>query len=184
MKIKIRNIRKSRIVLTILLLMLISIVCMPKLLARFYTIASETTSASVAAFQINLKYGEGEATYNDNLLANIIPGDNSENHIIINIENKSEVAVTYDIIIKRVSNSSSDSPNIKPLELKFANAEGLVKTDNNTWTYTTNAQIGQNDSYDLQLCWDETNEYVNDTNLDYMGMVDYYTITVKATQMD
>jgi hypothetical protein len=180
MKFKPNKIRKYRTVMVLFILMLVSVVCLPGLSARFFTSASQINQARVATFNIDFRYGT--TTWTQTLQGLIRPSKTGDdNGSTLNIVNKSEVAVTYDIIIKRVTS------NIEPLEIALYNSMGTLQpseeTDNSKTYSVQAAPVGQTDTYGLRLDWAEDTEG-EDSNLQYMGMVDYYTITVTATQVD
>jgi hypothetical protein len=187
MKPKKKKFLTTRNVMVLFLLMLVSMMCLPGLSARFFTSATQTSQARVATFNIDFKYGENNASFTQTLEGTVRPGiDGEENGSTLHIVNKSEVAVSYNIIISRVTNNipleialyGSKNEKLTASEYKDE-ATGMV-----TYEYNVEAApSGQSDTYGLQLSWD-MDTAKEDGNLQYMGMVDYYTITVTATQID
>jgi CxxC motif-containing protein len=169
--------RLPRTMLVLLLLMCLSVTFMPELIARLYAQNDTTAQARVATFQINVKNGQGKVSSMQSLKTTIIPGETGEN-IMLQVENKSEVAVNYDITVKSVLSAT----NIKGVTLTKpdgTSGEALAQ-DGDTWTYSVEDQpAGKTDDYSLNIYWKKS-----DDNLQYMGMVDYYTVTITARQTD
>jgi hypothetical protein len=130
----------------------------------------------VALFKI-----KEEGNWSQDLSVYISPG--SMNQYTIIIQNESEVAVDYIVDIK------NESQNIQGLTFKLQDADNsdLPSTDKSgECIFTGNAAPNESepDKYSLTFDWAATAVTGSDSNLDYMGMVDYFTITVSAVQVD
>jgi len=147
------------------------------LYARYTTSGSSNDSARVAAFNI-----EQEGTIFQTVQADIKPGDTAAQNVDLTINNKSEVAVECKIAIESVTG------NLPSVELKLvpeANTPVVTSESDGSGASISTAQIaaGETAKYNLKITWTPNEENPED-DLAYMGMVDYVTIAVTATQID
>lgn len=141
------------------------------LYARYTTSGNTADTARVAAFSITQ-----ERTESKTIEANVTPGETQITELVIS--NNSEVAVEYTLTVK------NETGNI-PLKFKLNPAEGapLVTTESyvNGISINSACQIPgkHTDKYNLTIVWE-----TSDSDLDLIGMVDYITVSVTATQID
>ncbi len=141
------------------------------LYARYTTSGSSSDSARVAAFNITQ-----EKTVSKTIEANITPGTTQITELVIT--NKSEVAVEYTLT---VTNKTGNLP----LKFKLAPVDGApsVTTESyeNGISINSACQIpgDHTDKYALNIVWEP-----GDNDLTLIGMVDYITVSVTATQID
>lgn len=136
------------------------------LFARYSTSGQSGGYARAAKFSI-----EGSCTLSQGIEADCIPG--STKMVDLTIENNSEVAVEYTV---EVANETKNLP------LRFRmGAGGPAVTENANGFSFTNQEIpgSHTDTYTLCIDWKAA-----DNDPDYMGKVDYITVTVTATQID
>jgi hypothetical protein len=162
----------------LLLIPIIVLVCaFPNVSARFLHQGNTSNGARVASFNI-----KDEGTWTDYIAVNISPGEDIEARTI-KLKNASEVAVDYTITIKKETN------NIGNLETLIKDSNGTAiectsKSDN-TWTFTDRLDPNQSEAeYQVMLNWQATGINEVDTNLNDIGKVDYFTVTITATQAD
>jgi hypothetical protein len=131
----------------------------------------------VASFNI-----QEEGTLTDYITANISPGYTESG--TIKLKNSSEVSVDCTITIKK------ESDNISNLETLLYDSDGKAmectgKSDN-TWTFIDRLEPNQGEAeYHLMLNWQAVADIeAEDTNLNDIGKVDYFTVTISATQVD
>ncbi len=148
------------------------------LYARYTSSATTSDSARVAKFNITQKFMKDDKELTEIIEANVKPGSSKSVSLII--ENKSEVAVEYAIKVVNVTGNLptlrctlspvGDSPAVT-LKSSANGEEEYSAIQKEPGTHT--------DKYTLNIVWDET-----ENDLDYIGMVDYITISVTATQID
>ncbi len=142
--------------------------------ARYKTTVSNSDNARVAKFNI---------TQSGTIFQEInvsFPRSEEEQPITLEIKNDSEVAVEY---VVTVTNVTGNFPT-----LQFV----LKAADENTAPITTSThENGVSTNKVYRLPGNKTDTYTLDitlledeNNLEYMGMVDYITISVTATQVD
>ncbi len=161
------------------------------LYARYTTSGSSSDSARVAAFNI-----EQEGTLFETVQAPIAPGKTE--YATLTINNKSEVAVQCDVAIDNVTKNLPDTMKVtlKVVPKKDAaskagtpaDASGSGEPDADTSAVQIAA--GESVEYMLNINWpsgtenDKEDLDIQKENLASMGMVDYVTISVTATQID
>jgi hypothetical protein len=149
----------------LLCLTLFSSNLMSGLLAKYTTGTNADDDARVAKFDItseNMSQTKALDIY-------MQPGKQTLDQKI-QITNKSEVAVAYSIELK------NETGNL-PLELTIEDLQANDTAVSGT-TYQVSAQESKTTfTYTLNVNWTDQSD-------DYMGMVDYVTVTVKATQID
>ena len=146
------------------------------LYARYTASMSGSDSARVAAFNITQ-----EGTIFQTVEANVTPGTTQSAELTIT--NKSEVAMEYTLTVTNVTG------NLAPL--KFT----LNPADENTSPVTTESYENgisinsacqmpgeHTDKYTLNIVWEPSDNEEDDLAL--IGMVDYITVSVTATQID
>lgn len=146
------------------------------LYAKYTANANSSEGARVAAFSITQ-----EGTIFQTVEANVTPGTTQSAELTIT--NKSEVAMEYTLTVTNVTG------NLTPL--KFS----LNRADENTPSVTTEKyengisitsarQIAgdHTDKYTLNIVWEPSANEADDLAL--IGMVDYITVSVTATQID
>ncbi len=145
------------------------------LYARYTTNMVGSDSASVAEFNIT-----EEGTLFENVETNITPGETQGVSLIIT--NKSDVAMEYTLTVENVTD------NIEPLKFVLKSADGSVSpvpTDSHENGISINSvrQLpGEHtDNYTLNIVWEPTDEK---DALARIGMVDYITVSITATQID
>lgn len=146
------------------------------LYAKYTTRQSDSDSARVASFQITQS-----GTISNIIEANVTPGTTQS--VDLTIENKSEVAMEYTLTVTNVTG------NLTPLKFKLDPADSTsapvtVESYENGISINSARQIpGEHtDKYNLMIVWEPSpNE---ETDLALMGMVDYITVSVKASQID
>lgn len=139
------------------------------LYARYITVGSAVDAARTAAF-----YLEAEGTLMQYVQSDIIPGTPQQK--TLKIVNHSEVAMEYCLTVRR------ETSNL-PLDVTLTGSE-MIQELNGTFSVTATLNPGeQTDVYTLTLQW-EASETEPDPNLAYMGMLDYFTVTVDAAQVD
>ncbi len=150
------------------------------LYAKYTTTSTSTDTARVAKFSITQKLLDGGSeVLNETVEAEVMPGSNKS--VTLQIENKSEVAVEYTIEVKNVTN------NLSMLKFALESADPAKtpevteqESDVGVSKFTAHQNPGNHtDKYNLNIVWTPT---AND--LQYIGMVDYISISVTATQVD
>lgn len=145
------------------------------LYARYTTGKGDSNSAKVAAFNI-----EQEGTIFETIEAGVTPGTTKSAELIIT--NNSEVAVEYTLTVTNVTGTL-------PLKFKLGPADGnqpsvAAESYENGISIDSARQIPGNhtDKYTLDIVWEpDANE---EADLALIGMVDYITVSVTATQID
>ncbi len=172
--------KNKNLILRIACILLVMVMLTTQLLCRIYaSFATEDSSgdgARVAAFSITQ-----EGTIFRTIEADVIPGTIQVAELTIT--NKSEVAMEYTLTV------TNETRNLEPLKFKLNSADGTA-TPVSTESYENGiskcgvSQIpGEHtDKYILNIVWEPSaNE---DDDLALIGMVDYITVSVTATQMD
>jgi hypothetical protein len=185
-----------RITSVLLALTLLTVWGVSGVSAKFVSGNSDQSTAGVASFDIT-----DEGTWSQGLTVRVSP-DALNAYTTIIVKNHSEVAVNYTVTVK------NETENITPLKLTMQKAVGeedaesaktsgkLVKVDSDltkgtdsesdtVYTFTDSAAPNEDttNTYFLNFRW-SSNPAEEDPNLEYMGMVDYFTITVTAEQAD
>lgn len=158
----------------LLCLVLVSSYLVCGMFARYTTSASGSDSARVAKFEI--KGGEISSSM---ITADLVPGEIKACEI--KIENKSEVAVDYEVIIKKME---SNLPlTFKVYDTSYTGDEGyLTGVTDATGETTFSAHLVPNSeqkTYKLFIEWPKEKN-----SSKYAGYVDTIQVTVSATQID
>ncbi len=136
------------------------------LYARYTTSGRSGDNARVAKFSI-----EGEEMLSQTIEADLIPGESKTANLVIH--NESEVAVEYTIDVTNVTINL-------PLSLRMEKTGSSPTVATNGTTFTAQWLPGSHrDKYELRIDWDKEK-----TDSDWMGKVDYITVTVTAKQID
>jgi len=145
------------------------------LYARYTTNTNYSNSARIAEFNITQ-----EGTLFKTIEAEITPGETQSAQLTI--INKSEVAMEYTLTVTNVTG------NLSPLKFKLNAVNGTVTPvtaeshENGTSIYGVSQIPGEHtDKYLLNIVWEPTDEQ---DALAHIGMVDYITVSVTATQVD
>jgi hypothetical protein len=139
--------------------------------ARFTTSAYGDESARVASFSVDDKVEWQNTT---ELTADVTPG--TSQIATIKIKNNSEVAVAYTVTVTNVTNNL-------PLKFIIDGDDGDPVADEYTYQSSVQANSGET-SFKLIISWPADTTSADEKNLDYIGMVDYITVKVTATQID
>ncbi len=175
---KVRNAKLNILMCTVAVLLcatLFSMHFVGGLYARYTTSASGSDSARVAAFSIT----QGGTIFNT-IEAAVTPG--ATKTVDLTITNNSEVAMEYTLTVTNVTG------NINPLEFKLTpdgNAPAVTtESYENGISINSARQIAgdHTDKYRLEIVWEPSENEADD--LAFIGMVDYITVSVKATQID
>ena len=154
------------------------------LYARYTTSGSSNDSARVAAFNI-----EEEGTLFQTVQAEIKPGSTAAQNVDLIINNKSEVAVQCDIQVTNVTGNLPEMEFTLGPKLEDEKPEAdtpavtLESEDSGASASTIQISAGGKAKYLLNISW-TPNEEKPEEDLALMGMVDYVTIAVTATQID
>ncbi len=145
------------------------------LYAKYTTSISDSDSVRVAAFSITQ-----EGTIFQTIKADVKPGTTQSAELTI--ENNSEVAIEYTITVTNVTG------NLAPLKFTLS-ADGdtpqvTAESHENGISINSARRIpGEHtDKYTLNIVWEPSDNEEDDLAL--IGMVDYITISVTATQID
>ncbi len=158
-----------RIAAVLLCLALFSTYLVTGLFARYTTSAQGSDHARVAKFSIQ---GSGELL--QSIEASLFPGESKA--VTLVIENNSEVAVEYTVAVTNVTNNL-------PLSFRMVKEESSPILVANGTTFTAQQIPGDHiDKYTLYIDWEAENDENRDP--DWMGKVDYITVTVTAAQID
>lgn len=146
------------------------------LYARYTTSISSSDSARVAAFNI-----QQEGTIFKNFEAKVAP--RTTQSVDLTITNKSEVAMEYTL---KVTNVTGNLPSLK-FTLKPADKNtpsAMLNSHENGVSISSARQIpgDHTDKYTLNVDWEQSENEEDDLAL--IGMVDYITVSVTATQID
>lgn len=146
------------------------------LYARYTVSSSGSDGARVAAFSI-----KQEGTIFQDIEADVIPGTTKSAELTIT--NDSEVKMEYTLTVTNVTG------NLTPLKFTLAPADAntpSVTTEKyeNGISINSACQIpGEHtDKYILNIVWEKSEN--EDDDLAFIGMVDYITVSVTATQVD
>ncbi len=174
-----RNVKMNILMCTVAVLLcatLFSMHLVGGLYAKYTTSVSSSDSARVAAFNITQ-----EGTIFQTVEANVTPGTTQSAELTIT--NKSEVAMEYTLTVTNVTG------NLTPLKFTLSPADAntpSVATEKyeNGISINTACQIpgDHTDKYTLNIVWEPSDNEEDDLAL--IGMVDYITVSVTATQID
>lgn len=173
-----RNIKVNILMCTVAALLcatLFSMHLVGGLYAKYTATASGSDSARVAAFSI-----KQEGTIFETIEADVTPGTTQSAELTIT--NKSEVAMEYTLTVTNVTG------NITPLQFKLVPEDGsapvTIDSHANGVSISGARRIpGEyTDTYTLHIVWDPSANEEDDLAL--IGMVDYITVSVTATQID
>jgi hypothetical protein len=145
------------------------------LYARYTTSITSSDGVRVAAFSITQ-----EGTIFETIKADVTPGTTQSAELVIT--NKSEVAMEYTLTVKNVTG------NLTPLKFTLS-ADGdtppvTTESYENGISINSACQIpGEHtDKYALNIVWEPSDNEEDDLAL--IGMVDYITVSVTASQID
>lgn len=168
------------IAMILLCVTLFSLFVVSNMYARYTESIDNGDSARVAKFSI--KPGD---EFDEELKAKTVPGKSES--LILEIENDSEVAVEYTITVTKVTDNLPLEITLTPEdstgEDKNPNSisgDGGKKTSINI---SRQIPIEHTDKFKLKMEW-EPNSNDSEADLALMGMVDYITVSIKATQID
>ncbi len=148
-------------------LTLVSTYLVTGLFARYSTSGQSADSARVAKFSIS-----GDEKLSTGIEVKLIPGGSESANLVIN--NNSEVAVEYTIVVTNVTENL-------PLSFRMEKPDSSLVSVQSGTPFTAEQLPGSHtDKYVLHIDWTEGD---NDPEK-WMGMVDYITVTVTATQID
>ncbi len=146
------------------------------LYARYTAGTGGSDGARVAEFSITQ-----EGTIFQHIVADVIPGETESVKLII--KNDSEVAMEYTLKVTNVTG------NIAPLKFKLKPADAntpAVTTESYDNGISINSAVripgNHTENYKLNIVWDKNENEEKDLAL--IGMVDYITVSVTATQID
>lgn len=142
------------------------------LYARYSTSGQTGDQARVAKFSV-----VGSCTLSQSIDHGFVPGDSIEVPIVIH--NNSEVAVEYTMEVTTEGNL--------PLTFSMTKSGASPDIEDESRTKFTAQQLpgDHRDNYSLTIQWPEpANANDKARDLKQMGMVDYITVTVTATQTD
>ncbi len=156
----------------LLLLTLVSMYLVSGLYAKYISADGASDSATVATFYLK---ADGSLLHLIN--TDIFPGEEQDE--TLQIVNKSEVSMRYTLTIK---NETGNLPLSVVLKKNGTTEEYPLSSGKIELTKII-APGNMTDEYDLEIRWpvDENNP---DSNLAYMGMLDYFTVTVDVVQVD
>jgi len=157
----------------LLCLMLGSSYCLSGVMARYATTATSGGIGRVAKFLITEKLTHGNSLIAELDAVPIAGGEADQPIAFLNITNNSEVAVEYIITVQ------NESGNL-PLTFSIDNIKSTAK--DGTFTFTTELAPGTEYNYTLNSQWSQAPGDLN--ALEYMGMVDYISLTAEAVQID
>ncbi len=177
-----KNIKMNIFILSMIVLLCASFFSGPLIgavYARYKSAIDGNDNARVAEFNITQ-----EGTIFETIKVNITP--NTEESVVLTIKNKSEVAVEYILKITNVTG------NLTPLRFKLIAGDSTTapviseKYENGVSTLSAKRKVGEyreyTDTYTLKFVWDASDNEEDDLKL--IGMVDYITISVTATQVN
>lgn len=159
-----------RVAAVLLCLTLVSTYFVSGMFARYATSGQSSGNARVAKFSI-----EGSGISSQYLDASLSPGTDKDVPLII--ENNSEVAVEYTVVVTNVTNNLPLS-----FRMEKKGASPTVRAGGTTSDSTTFTVLQSPDShgeYTLFINWQ-----AQDGDIDRIGMVDYIKVTVTAVQTD
>ncbi len=147
------------------------------LYARYTASTSGSDGARVAAFRITQ-----EGTIFETVKAEVTPGTTQSAELTIT--NKSEVAMEYTLTVTNVTG------NITPLKFRLSPADDTTprittQKHENGISISSARQIpgDHTDKYNLEIVWEQDHNDL-EKDLDFIGMVDYITVSVTAAQID
>jgi len=135
------------------------------LFARYTTSAQSGDQARAAKFSIT-----GEGSFGQTIEADLVPGENKI--VKLTIKNDSEVSVEYTIT------AVNETENL-PLTLSLEKKGSSPAEKNTEFTVQQLPNNKSTDEYILHIEWP-----IGKNDPDWMGMVDYITVTVTAAQID
>lgn len=147
----------------LLCLVLISTYMTSGLYARYTAQGEMYDDARVAKFEVT----EGYTKFSEELKLDIAPGETYK--AAVSVTNNSEVAINYVIDINNITGNL-------PLKFKYRSGGGEYKELPHSGENL--APNGTTAKYDIQIQFDD------EKAIDYMGMVDYITIELRAEQID
>jgi len=162
-----------RVAAVLLYLTLISTYLVSGLFARYAASGQVGDQARVAAFSI-----EGGGDFYKSVQTNIIPGEPQTVSLVI--YNNSEVSVEYSVEVTNVTNNL-------PLTFTMEEVDSSPEFTAESETGFTARQLpgSHTDQYKLTITWPEpADDDAKARALERMGMVDYITVKVTATQID
>jgi len=167
-----------RLAMVLLCLILASSCYYAGVLARYTTAVTSSDTARVAKFLITEEI-DGETFQFGVDSVSIAPGEEEQKAALLGITNSSEVAVKYTITVKNETENLPVDISINDLNT----STGKKKIGSNTVTFETELSPGDgNQTYQLNLKWQAGKSGTE--ALAYMGMVDYFSITAEAVQID
>lgn len=146
--------------------------------AKYTASVSSSDGARVAAFHI-----KQTGTIFEQITADVTPGKTQT--VGLTIENRSEVAMEYTLKVTNVTN------NITPLKFTLKPADDSTNTpavtteshENGISISSARQLPGEHtDKYSLNIVWEPSQNEAEDLAL--IGMVDYITVSVTASQID
>ncbi len=146
--------------------------------AIFYSSANEHGDAKVAEFNIT----QTGTVFDKTIEVKVTPGENKKEDYTVVINNKSEVAVEYTLKVTNVTGNLPLKFTLAPKEESGNTAPAMTtKHENGVSISSARREPGDyTDTYILNIIWDNTDP---ENNLAYIGMVDYITLSVTATQV-
>lgn len=157
-----------RVAAVLFCLTLLSTYLVTGLFARYAVTAQINEQARVAAFSIT---GGGALEQTKGITATVSPGEAEIVNLII--DNKSEVAVEYQVEVTHVTKNL-------PLSLEVKKDGASLATGKDKITFKDQQVPGTHkDNYELHIQWE-----AGSGDLALTGMVDYIAVTVTATQID
>ncbi len=162
----------------VLIVALFSICLIGGLYASYYSSANERGDAKVAEFNIT----QTGKVFDKTIQVKVTPGENKKEDYTVIINNKSEVAVEYTLKVTNVTGNLPLAFTLAPEDAPGNTApEMTTKYENGISISSARREPGDyTDTYILNIVWDDANQ---ENNLAYMGMVDYITLSVSATQV-
>lgn len=144
------------------------------LYAKYTNTTSGSDSARVAKFNITQSGSLIDST--QTLDIKVTPGTSITNYTL-EIKNDSEVAVAYTLTAKNVTGNLPLEFTLTPVG---SEPTSLIESNGNV-SISKACQIPGNhtDKYKLSVVWTSTEK-----DLEYIGMVDYVTVSVAAVQID
>ena len=156
----------------LLCLTMVSLHFVSGLYAKYVTSDSVSDNARTASF-----YLEAEGPLSRHFRLELIPGDSF--HQKLEVVNRSEVTMEYTLVIR---NETGNLP-LTYVFQKDGDPTPYVPV-NGAYTIEKTLDPGeQGDTFYLDITWPVDVDPV-DSNLAYMGMLDYISIKINATQVD
>lgn len=159
---------------------LFSICLVSNMYAKYTESIDNSDGARIAKFSIT----PGGELF-ENLKAEAIPGETQ--NVTLIIENKSEVAVEYTLTVTNVTRNLPLKFTLTPDPADGGNTphatlDSYDKDNGISISSARREPKEHTDKYKLKIIWEPNSNNKND--LELMGMVDYITVSVKATQID